>query len=114
VKLPGFPMELWNKDLLKYLGDGIGITLEPNFQTTVNGKVIKIILVEIDGREGSWEEIGILWGNWKFIQIMDYLKFPFRCSNCHSMKHVWKEFVSSRRKWILKEKAISLHGIGSH
>jgi hypothetical protein len=62
ICLPRLPVELWNKDVLNTLGDGIGkfLSMEANFHSKVDKKVIKI-LVEIDLHKGLLEEIEKLW-----------------------------------------------------
>jgi hypothetical protein len=73
VKLPGLPIELWNKAALKALGDGLGkfIDLKTDFQSKMDTKVIKI-LMELDLQDSLPEELEIVWGKWKFTQPLDY------------------------------------------
>jgi hypothetical protein len=52
VKLYALPMELWNEDLLKKIGDELNkfINIKGNFHSKVDRKVIKILVDLISKR----------------------------------------------------------------
>ena len=46
------------------------------------------IMVNINVREGLYEEIHLSWGNTFFKQQLDYKNIPFRCCRCHTYGHL--------------------------
>ena len=83
VILPRLPMMFWQEQVLKAIGDKLGnfISMEENWDTKVDRRCAKI-LVELDLRDGLYEEIklemhGSIWN-----QKLDYWKIPFRCFAC--------------------------------
>ena len=49
----------------------------------MNSRTIACILVDMDLREGLTEDIKIEVGNRQYIQTLDYVGIPFKCSRCY-------------------------------
>jgi hypothetical protein len=45
----------------------------------------------IDLKEGLTNEIELVWGQFRWMQKIDYLRVPFRCFGCHQVGHVQAE-----------------------
>ena len=82
--LPHLPFPLWNKNVLEGIANSIGrfVAVETDFLLAFD-KMIARVLVELDVSLGLPAEVEILCGECLFIQKLDYLRVPFRCSIYH-------------------------------
>jgi hypothetical protein len=67
-----------------------------------NNKRLSWILVEMDLELGLLEDIEILMDHGSFIQVLDYLREPFRCHFCRHIGH-----IKTKSPFLVKEKVLS-------
>ena len=91
VMLPHLPFPLWNKNVLEGIANSIGwfVAIETNFLLDFDKRVARV-LVEMDVSLGLPADVEVLCGECLFIQKLDYLRVPFRCSICHETGHLWR------------------------
>jgi hypothetical protein len=89
VLLPALPLQFWNKDALFAIGNSLGtyMEIEPDLLSSPVRKIGKI-LVELDVHKGLPKILEIVWCDKRYIQKLNYLGIPFRCSLCHKMSHL--------------------------
>ena len=89
VLLPHLPFPLWNKNVLEGIANTIGrfVAVETDFLLVFDKRVAKV-LVEMDVSSGLPADVEVLCGERLFIQKLDYLRVPFRCSLCHETRHL--------------------------
>ena len=89
VRLLGLPMQYWSEDHFTSIENILGTFLEADmyFKITKLHRVARI-LVNINVREGLFEEIRLSWGNTFFKQRLDYENIPFRFHRCHTYGHL--------------------------
>ena len=89
VRLPGFPMNLWNETRFAAIGNYLGeyVCSDRTFQASSFYTVAKI-LVKIDLKLGLSSEISIKTKDGDFSQVLDYEGVPFRCHRCHAYGHL--------------------------
>ena len=89
VKLPGFPMNLWNPTRFAEIGNFLGEFVCADLSYLETGKyAVAKILVKIDMRLGLSSEISVQGPDGDFIQALDYVGVPFRCLRCHAYGHL--------------------------
>ena len=89
VKLPGFPMHLWNENRFAEIGNYLGEYVCADFSFVEIGKyTVAKILVNIDMCKGLSSEITVQSKDGDFVQILDYVGVPFRCLRCHTYGHL--------------------------
>ena len=77
VKIPFFPIELWEPQIFKIIRDSLGIYLKTNRETTkIKNTMVSIKCVEMDISQGIPYVIIIEVRENNFMQTMDYKKFP--------------------------------------
>ena len=88
VRLPDLPRQYWFKENFTCIGNILRSFLEADmsFKVTKLRRVARI-LVNINVREGLYEEIHLSWGYTFFKQRLDYENIPFRCRHCHEHGH---------------------------
>jgi len=93
VKLPNLPLEMWSKETLTQIGNSIGrfVYVDP-WCLGEKDKCIAWILIEKAYRGGFPDHIEIAWSDLKIKQRLDFWGIPFRCSTCHSTRHLIKNF----------------------
>jgi hypothetical protein len=84
VWLPGFPLEFWNENSFKVLGNLLGTYLDVDwsYKETCAHSMAQI-LVSINLRRGLDTNLEIVAGNRSFIQKLDYEGVSFLCHRCH-------------------------------
>lgn len=50
--------------------------------------------MEVDIKDGLIVEIKHTRGDVVLTQILDYWRVPFRCSKCHEVGHLWKDYFA--------------------
>jgi hypothetical protein len=92
VLLPSLPLQLWNLKSLEAVGNSIGRFLNID-ETTLRSpdKRMAKVLVEVDVHAGLLEVLEIEWQGLLFVQHLDYLGLPFRCTICRQTGHLRKE-----------------------
>lgn len=89
VRLPGFPMNLWNETRFAKIGNFLGEYFCVDFSYKETGLfTVAKIMVKIDLRLGLTTEITIQAKDGEFIQQLDYEGVPFRCHRCHVYGHL--------------------------
>ena len=90
--LPGLPMIFQQKHILEGIGNKIGkfIKLEDNQEQKTDQRCARI-LIELDLRDGLFEEIIIKLHNSSCTQWLDYQKVPFQCFRCRQVRHMQKD-----------------------
>jgi hypothetical protein len=48
-------------------------------------------LVDLDISKGLFESIDLVLEGKRYVQLLDYVNIPFRCSKCHLYGHVMKD-----------------------
>jgi hypothetical protein len=97
VLLPGLPLQLWNSRALAEIGNVLGRFIrvdEESLRST--DKCMARVLVEVDMHVGLLESLEIDWRGHLFVQRLDYLGVPFRCSLCRSTGHLHKDCHSTQ------------------
>ena len=91
VLLPGLPFPLWSRSLLEGVGNTIGrfVAVEEDFMHSFDKRMEKI-LVEMDISVGLPVEVEIPCHEHLFVQRLDYLNIPFRCSRFREFGHLRK------------------------
>jgi hypothetical protein len=91
VLLPGLPLHLWTVAAMEAIGNSLGsfVSLDDSVMKAPSRKMGKI-LVEINIHEGLPEVMEIDWRGRRYVQKLDYLGIPFRCSYCHETGHLRK------------------------
>ena len=100
-------MVFWQKHVLEATGNKLGkfIRLEDEWETKVDRRCTRI-LVEMDIREGLFEELLIVMHGSVWSQCLDYWKLPFRCYNCRKVGHLQKhcdDYQAGQKKPQLKK-----------
>jgi hypothetical protein len=92
VLLPGLPLQMWNSKALEVVGNSIGRFIKVD-ETTLRSpdKRMAKVLVEVDVHVGLLEVLEIEWRGLLFVQRLDYLGLPFRCTVCRRTGHLRKE-----------------------
>lgn len=74
---------------LKDMGDSLGTftALDESYKLS-NARSVAHILVDLDVRQGLFESINIVMGDMSYVQILDYVNIPFRCSWCRRVGHI--------------------------
>ena len=89
VKLPGFPMNLWNETRFAEIGNYLGEYVCSDYSHHETGKyTVAKIMVKIDLRLGLSAEINVQSKDGDFVQILDYVGVPFKCHRCHVHGHL--------------------------
>jgi len=88
VLLPNLPLQFSNHRVLKVIGNCLGhfIGVDEDVLLTSDKRMAKI-LVEVDTHAGLSEVLEIEWRDLSFMQRLDYLGLPFRCSRCRRTWH---------------------------
>jgi hypothetical protein len=70
------------------------------------------VQIVVDLKEGLSKEIELVWGQFRWLQKIDYWRIPFRCFSCHQVGHVQEEcsrvnsfFPPFKRTWKRKAPA---------
>ena len=103
VILPGLPVVFWQQKILEAIGNIIGnfVDLEEDWESKLDRRCTKI-LVELDLRNGLFEELKIVMHGSSWWQLLDYWKLHFRCLNCREVGHMQKEFPKVAMKPMFK------------
>lgn len=92
VRLPGLPLEFWSDDIFKIIGDKLGSFVDADRSYEVSGRMtVARIMVNLDSSEGLSAELNLVYGDYSYIQILDYEGVPFRCHSCHKVGHVRRD-----------------------
>ena len=94
-------MMFWQKEIMEAIGSKIGkfIALEEGWEQKVDRRSARI-LIEVDLRDGLYEEIHLELHGSKWWQRLDYWKIPFICFSCRQVRHLAKECKNSEQKAI--------------
>jgi len=89
VLLPGLPWNLWNEGALWDIGNYLGLFIVVDTESLTTGsRKIGQVLVELDIHQGLPKNLEIDWRGRRYLQRLDYLGVPFRCSYCHNTSHL--------------------------
>jgi hypothetical protein len=92
VLLPGLPLQLWNVKALEVIGNALGHFIKVDNQALLSSdKRMAKVLVEVYIHAGLLETLEIEWRGHLFVQRLDYLGLPFRCSLCRQTGHLRKD-----------------------
>ena len=113
VRLPGFPMNLWNETRFAAIGNYLGeyVCSDRTFQASSFYTVAKI-LVKIDLKLGLSSEISVKTKDGDFSQVLDYEGVPFRCHRCHAYGHLVASCRYPYRVSVNRFKAVSDNELG--
>lgn len=83
VMLPGFPLELWSKEVFTNIANSLGrfVFLQEASLIEVE-KIMARVLVQTDVLEGLPGTLKIQRGEKVILQPLNFWKIPFRCLNC--------------------------------
>ena len=104
VILLGLLVVFWQQKILEAIGNRIGkfVALEEDWESKLDRRYAKI-LVELDLRNGLFEELKIFMHGSFWWQRLDYWKLPFRCFNCREVGHMHKEHPKAATKPMFKK-----------
>jgi len=87
--LPGLLLLFWSREALESIDNKIGtvVGIEPNWASKKDSQCAWV-QVEVNVREGLVGSVEIVYGENFWIQKVDYWKLPFRCFECHDIRHV--------------------------
>lgn len=87
--LPGLLLLFWSREALESIDNKIGtvVGIEPNWASKKD-RQCAWVQVEVNVREGLVGSVEIVYGEKFWIQKVDYWKLPFRCFECHDIRHV--------------------------
>jgi hypothetical protein len=90
--LPNLPLVFWNETVLISIGNQIGkfLSCETGWAKKVERHWAQV-QIEVDLKEGLMDEIELVWGEFKWVQKIDYWRVPFRCFGCHQVGHLQAE-----------------------
>jgi len=117
--LPNLPLVFWNELVFKSIGNKIRsfFSSEPRREMKAN-RCWVWVQISVDLKEGMTNEIELEWGDFKWVQKIDYWRVPFRCYGCHQASHVQDEcrrapvhFPPFQRIWKQKSSVVSSDGI---
>ena len=79
----------WKERILEAIGNKLGkfIALEDDRESKIDRRCARI-LVEMDLRDGLFEELVIKMHGSIWRQRLDYWKIPFRCFSCREVGHL--------------------------
>lgn len=89
VRLPHLPIQFWELDCLRAIGNSLG-RYHCSSEETINyqNSTCACICIEMDFANGLPSEILLKVGNRCRRQPIDYEKIAFRCRKCFSTKHI--------------------------
>ena len=89
IMLLGLSLKLWQTRVFKFVGDNRRkfIYFDERSLEGVHKRMANI-LRELDISKGLISEYEIVWGALSFTHLVDYLHFPFRCTNCRKVGHL--------------------------
>lgn len=108
---------LWQERILERRGNTLGrfIALEDGWDPKLRRHLDRII-VEFELIEGFLVQLKIEWGDWTFLQKLDYWKFTFRCKVCHQVGHVREQCLNGgyfqltpKLIWVKNTKGSGIH-----
>ena len=87
----------WEEECMKAIGNRISkfMALEPNWETKVDCRCTRI-LVELDLKEGLYEEILINMHGSQWKQHLDYWKIPFQCYVYREVGHLLRNLPNNK------------------
>jgi hypothetical protein len=92
VLLPGLPLFLWNEGALTAIGNSLGkFLMVDRVVLAASARKVGRVLVELDIHQGLSETLDIEWRGKHYLQKLDYLGIPFRCSICRSTSHLRRD-----------------------
>lgn len=92
VRIPRLPLQFWTEDVLKCIGNYLGVILAYDKSFFESGKMdFAHILVHIDTKEGLVEILKLQWRGINRLQKLEYKGVPFRCRRCHEVGILYKE-----------------------
>ena len=74
---------------LRPQGNNLGSFLESGEPS----KIVTHILVELDLKGGSVEDIEIERGGRHYVQMLEYVGIPFKCTNCRVSGHLGNQCI---------------------
>jgi hypothetical protein len=82
-------LHFWNEGALQAIGNTLGlfISVDKDSLSAVSRKIGRV-MVEMDIHLGLPENLEIEWRGRRYLQRLDYLGVPFRCSFCRSTSHL--------------------------
>jgi hypothetical protein len=89
IRLPHFPFHYWGDEVLKSIGDTLGIYIDREEPRSVLYSCARIC-VEVDLEKGLPEAIKLKLDDWIHIQKLDYKKLSIKCKSCHEYDHFAK------------------------
>ena len=97
-------MVFWWEEYLETIGKNLGnfVALEDGWDTKVDRRCMKI-LVEMDLRNGIFEELVIKMHNSQWRQQMDYWKVMFRCFGCLEVGHQQRDYAKGGKESCFKK-----------
>jgi hypothetical protein len=105
--LPGLPLHFWNVAALEAIGNSLGNFISV-YASTLSAPSRKLgrILVEMDVHSGLSKLLEIDWRGRRYIQRLDYLGIPFRCSICHRTGHLQRTWPGRREEEVSEDTAL--------
>ncbi|KAH9330646.1 hypothetical protein KI387_002754, partial [Taxus chinensis] len=99
VRLPGLPLQLWNRSCLIAIGDTLGSCVAVDDKTSIQTHTTYArILVDLDTSKCLPAEINLQIGARLWVQRIDYERLAFRCRRCFQTGHVTDDCEHSKRK----------------
>ncbi|KAH9318671.1 hypothetical protein KI387_020440, partial [Taxus chinensis] len=99
VRLPGLPLQLWNRSCLIAIGDTLGSCVAVDDKTSIQTHTTYArILVDLDTSKCLPAEINLQIGARLWVQRIDYERLAFRCRRCFQTGHVTDGCEHSKRK----------------
>lgn len=104
VKLPNLPLEMWSIESLIEIGNSINkfVYVDPWCRGEKDKRIVWILIEKVY-KGGYPDHIEIAWGRHRIKQRLYFWGIPFRCSLCHRIGHLIKNY---RRHHFPEKKAV--------
>ncbi len=99
VRLPNFPLHLWQDSIFETIGNAIGDFLYVDADTSdILHSTCARFLVDLDISKGLPEAIYLDSPRGSWTQLLDYEGIPFRCKICHLTSHIAARCAAGKSK----------------
>jgi len=92
IRMYSLPMEYWDVDSLKNIGDGLGEfikTVEETKLCRYTSYACICIFMRLD--RPLLDSVSLFHDDYEWIQPLDYEHVPFRCRRCHALGHLFRD-----------------------